>query len=224
MELPRRRQCREGRYPSGRRPGTLWWGSREEARGSGETLSRTHFSGVRQNRSLRAKELRKAAPRACSTGDRTGLEGFARRGTDGRKARFAWWKRAERTIAGLPEGCPTNGRRLAGKTFAGWSPVRRKDVRQAETGLALSKPEGMIGACSDDPGSGPVGACSRSIRLGTDRGRETPAGTSDGAGGNTGPVLRSGARCRPGRRQASKQRHLRAKSLRHPVLRRRPER
>ena len=87
--LPRRRQCREGRYPSGRRPGTLWWGSRKEARGSGETLSRTHFSGVRQDLNLRGMELRKAAPRACSTGDRTGLEGFARKGTDGRETGFA---------------------------------------------------------------------------------------------------------------------------------------
>jgi hypothetical protein len=131
--LPRRRQCREGRYPSGRRPGTLWWGSRKEARGSGETLSRTHFSGVRRNLSLRATESRKAAWRACSKGDRTGLKGFARRETDGRKPGSPGGKEPQ-----------TDGRRLAGKTFAGWSPVRRKDVRQTETGLASRKSEGMV--------------------------------------------------------------------------------
>ena len=123
---PGRRQCRSGRDPSGRRPGTLWWGSREEARGSGETLSRTHFSGVRRNRSLRAREPRKAARRACSMGDRRRFEGFARRGTEGREAGFARWKKGRRT----------DNRRVAGRM-----PVRMvaglpEDVRQVEAGLA----------------------------------------------------------------------------------------
>ena len=124
--LPRCRQCREGRYPSGRRPGTLWWGSREEARGSGETLSRTHFSGVRRDLSLRAMETQKAAWRACSKGDRTGLEGFARRETDGREAGFARWERAAN----------------------GWSPACRKDVRRMVAGSPERRPTGGDGACS----------------------------------------------------------------------------
>ena len=163
--LPRRRQCREGRYPSGRRPGTLWWGSREEARGGGETQSRTHFSGVRQNRSLRAKELRKAARRACSKGDRKEIIGFARRGTDGREIGFARWERAEK-----------DNRRLAGKMsrMVAGSPERRPNRRKRACSW---KSEGMIGACFGHPGSGPRGVRSNGTRLGTDRGRETPAGT-----------------------------------------------
>lgn len=47
----------------------------------------------------------------------------------------------------------------------------------------------MLELAPADPGLDAEGACSDRLQLGTDRGRETPAGTYDGAGGNTGPVL-----------------------------------
>src|SRR6218665_1960164 len=84
-------------------------------------------------------------------------------------------KDAAGTIAGLPEGCPgkvaslldgrpQDGRRLAGKTSD-----RRK------RSLLRESLKGSPGACFDDPGSGPSGACFSRIRLGTDRGPKTPA-------------------------------------------------
>ena len=59
-----------------------------------------------------------------------------------------------------------DGRRLAGKTSDRW-----------KRGLPRESLKGRFGACFGCPGSDPVGACSRRIRLGTDRGRKTPAGT-----------------------------------------------
>ena len=132
----RRRQCREGRYPSGRRPGTLWWGSRKEARGSGETLSRTHFSGVRQNLSLRAMELRKAAWRACSKGRPHRLRRVRpeRNGRSGSRVRPV-------------EKSRTDNRRLAGKMSNEWSPACRKDVRRMVAGSPERRPTDGNGAC-----------------------------------------------------------------------------
>jgi hypothetical protein len=49
-------------------------------------------------------------------GDRTGLEGFARRETDGREAGFAREKRAATDNRRLAGRMFEDGRRLAGKT------------------------------------------------------------------------------------------------------------
>jgi len=109
-------------------------------------------------------------------------------------------------VAGLPERRPN--RRKRG--------LPRGSLRDGEK------------LASDYPGLDDVGACSRIIRLGTDRGRETPAGTSDGAGGNTGPVLHLGtadARCGPGSAVAQAIHPLSTPyPFAMPVLRRKPER
>jgi hypothetical protein len=58
-------------------------------------------------------------------GDRTGLEGFARRETDGREIGFARWKRAA-----------TDNRRLAGRMFEDGRRLAGKTSEQTEAGLA----------------------------------------------------------------------------------------
>ncbi len=56
-------------------------------------------------------------------------------------------KEPQRTIAGLPEGCPRESRRLAGWTPDGWSPACRRDVRRMVTGSPGRRPTGGSGAC-----------------------------------------------------------------------------
>jgi hypothetical protein len=75
-------------------------------------------------------------------------------------------KDVQRMVAGLPERRSQDGRRFAGKTSD-----RRK------RGLPRGCLKGWSGACFGYPGSSPAGACFGRTRLGTDRGRETPAGT-----------------------------------------------
>jgi hypothetical protein len=178
-ETPKRRQCRKGRDPSGRKPRTLWWGSREEARGSGETQSRTHFSGVRRNLSLRAKEYAKGRPESLLEGRPEGNQRVRpeRNGRSGYRVRPV-----EKSRKGQSPACR--------KDVPGWSPACRKDVRTDGSRACLADVRGIRRSL---------------LRLISDRGRPElaseeldwePTGVArprpeptNGAGGDTGPVL-----------------------------------